>query len=269
MTRHHLLAATLLLSSALPGCAGLFGSSRQSAPPAQGVTAEQETKLRALGGEQLVADAKMIVALPQRGSRGEYQARMCFRKYLLAHKQLREGKRTSARGNFRSCVVFCQGAEKRDFTSGDFITRTVTRCGDQQAALEGGSHLARAQRKLGAFREATGRFNWYYRSGEVKGALRQAEEKLGGENAQLQAIKSEYEKLYAERRAEIKRVGAFMNRPDIRALRQRQSRLREEIAALEKDARWSKRSQVLLRHRKSDLHAADLKFRYEVKTVGL
>lgn len=260
------LPLVFLLAS---GCA-FFGIGKKDTGPSR---AEQEEKLRELGGEQLVADVKMVEALPEGEENGEYQVKQCMTQYLYGHKHLKEGKDTSARGNFLSCHKMCEAAAKRDEGGKyeEFTSRYITDCKDRRMALEGGSHLARAEKKIEEFEKAEGKMNWYYRDMEVRGAFKQAAEALGEDNEDLAKLQAKYDEVKAPREDGLQLAKDFMAREDIRELNQYRDDLRAQIRGLEEDAKYSETAKVLLQQRKRDLKDADNEFSTkwtEAKSAG-
>ena len=248
------LPLVFLLAS---GCA-FFGIGKKDTGPSR---AEQEQKLRELGGEQLVADVKMVESLEEGAKTGEYQLKQCMSQYLYGHKHLEEGKDTSARGNFLSCHKMCEAAAERDGGKyEEFTSRYIAECKDRRMALEGGSHLARAEKKIEEFEKAEGKLDWYYRDMEVRGAFKQAAEALGDDNEDLAALQAKYDEVKAPREEGLQLAKDFMARDDIRELNQYRNDLRAQIRGLEEDAKYSETAKVLLQQRKRDLREADDEF---------
>ncbi len=94
----------------------------------------------------------------------------------------------------------------------------------------------------------------------MSGALKQAEDALGKDNADLIEVRKAYEVEYAPRKAAITRVGAFMRKPEVKSMRSDIDRLQQQVSALEKDAKYSEHSRVLLQQRKSDLRRAEARY---------
>lgn len=241
------------------GCA-FFGLADKSKAPAK-ATPEQEEKLREIGGEQLVTDVRFVQDLPEKGESGEYQIHQCMNQYLYGHKHLKEGKDSSARGNFLSCEKMCAAASKYgDDKYLEFTSRYVDDCGARRNKLEGAGHLARARKKMDDFEKATGAMNWYYRDNEVRGAFKQAGEELGEDDEGLVALMAEYETLKEGREDELQRARDFMSSAEIIDLNRRRDDIRAQISGLEKDAQYSETAKVLLGQRKRDLRVLDQEF---------
>ncbi len=156
----------------------------------------------------------------------------------------------------------CEATKKRtsDDALIDFAERFTTTCQAREDVLAGASHLDRAKKKLEAFRVAKGSVNQHYRDSEVRGALKQAEEALGPDNVDLVETRRAYKEEFKPRSAAILRVRAFMARPAVRTMRNNIDKLQAEVRALEKDAKYSEHSRVLLGQRRSDLRAAESKY---------
>jgi len=239
---------------------------------AEKLTDEQRATLRDLGGEALVTDAERVQAQDPKDKKINYQETQCLIHYIQALKYERSGKASQATGQFRSCAVMCAAAAKKSESAlADLGTKYAPLCQKKQRAIDGRSHLERAQKKLVEFKAATGLVNWYHRAAEVRGALEQASEKLGA-SPEVQAVEASFRALEQERKEGLAKVTKFMTRKDIVELQRRRDRVQDHIRAIEKDFGVSPRAETVrveLEHLKSDLRSLDAKWAFEAKAAGV
>lgn len=195
------------------------------APPQAALSVEQETYLREVGGDELVADAHAMAA----AEGGQAYLDLCLLPYAKA-TELQNNKVPAAEllAPLMSCQQACVASGDLESTA----TKYRTRCDERRGAVDAGTDLELARQALRAFQDAESAVSRAQHAKGADGALASAEAKLGPDHPELQQMRVDYEAATTAHAEEIAKGNDFLERADIVDLIAEMRELEEEIRLL-------------------------------------
>lgn len=262
------------------GCGRLVESVLEPSP--EEAAAPQETDeekqkafeawLRPIGGQQLIDDVAWIERLDPKGSTGEHEVKTCMLMFLTAHKELEKGAKNRAKARFFDCHRQCTlSTNEHGGKYAAFTDRYIETCGAKEKRMAGDEHLVTAREFLDRFGRSETRLGRYYASFQVDRAIERAVEALGEDDAELAALRAEFDTMTAPHAKALGEMKQFMNRSDIQEIEAEKNRSTDTLNELRLKALEGSTPvlQSLIREREAALRSLQRRFDTELEAAGL
>jgi hypothetical protein len=217
MMRPQIAVLSLLIAT---GCAGLIPQKKKDP-----LTQDERERLRAAGGDELVADTETAMTGGDNWKTSEL--RSCLKYYAA-------GQKDNEWLPYRECARTCRQSQEDSAPHPELAAKYGARCQEKYAALHAGPAVGHAQAYMEMFRNSKSPFEWSVNAKAMRAELDKTQAEVGADNPDLKAAFDEYNSLTAAHRKEIAKGEAFLTRPDIVDLQAEIATLNAEIADIKR-----------------------------------